>query len=399
MDQMSNRTMIAVLAVSAFIGMTAIVSFDLLMPGIAEDLGTSVAAIAQISFVMYVMGASLGLLLGPVADHYGLRRTMMFGGLVLALSCVATALSTSYWMLLVSRLPVGIGIMGAVSVAIAASRLPEDDRRKGIGWISTVVLMAAILGSPTLGMIAHYSSWRISYVVLAGVFLTITTLLWRFVPADPPWPQSRFNTSAVVRAYQPILRHSTSVFLYISDMFRGTSIWLLFIFFSAFLIQRHGLSLQQVSLVYTSIGIAYVVGTRFGNGDFRWLSLHSLYAGSTLAMLPLIFLVLSGTFSLTVSIVVLLPAMFFAGIGYPAITIMISEESRGGQGTTMMLRRAAFAASQAVAASAGGALLSLGGFSLLAYGVVAFGLCAVAVVIVAGRLAVVARVAPAPAGE
>ncbi len=81
---MSNRNMVVVLAVSAFIGMTLIVSFDLLMPQIAEDLGRDVSSIAQISMVMYVIGASVGILLGPLADHYGLRRTMMSGGVLLS---------------------------------------------------------------------------------------------------------------------------------------------------------------------------------------------------------------------------------------------------------------------------------------------------------------------------
>ena len=396
---MSNRAMIAVLAVAAFIGMTAIVSFDLLMPRIAEDMGTSVAAIAQISFVMYVMGATLGLLLGPVADHYGLKRVIMLGGLALALSCVLTALSTGYLMLLISRLPAGIGIMGAVAVAIAASRLPESERRKGIGWISSTVPLAAILGSPVLGIIAHYSHWRLSYITLALVFLAITALLWRHVPADPPWPANRFNASAVIHAYGPILRHHASLFLYLADMLRGTSTWLIWIFFSAFLVQHHGLSLQQVSFVYTTIGISYVAGTRLGNGDFRWLGLHSWFVLSTLAMLLPAMLVLSGTLGLGVSIIVMAVMTFLAGIGFPAITIMISEASRAGQGTAMMLRRAAFAASQALAASAGGALLTLGGFPMLGYGVVVFGLFSVMAIVFAGRLLASEQVRPVPAGE
>jgi MFS transporter, DHA1 family, inner membrane transport protein len=282
---------------------------------------------------------------------------------------------------------VGIGIMGAISVAIAAARLPESDRRNGIGWISTAVPMAAVLGAPVLGMIAHYGNWRLSYLTLAGVFLLIAMSIWRFVPADQARPDSRFDAAGVVQAYGPILRNPTSVFLYMSDMFRGTSTWFIWIFLSAFLVQQHGLNLQQVSMVYTSVGFAFVLGTRIGNGNFRWLSLNSLYVCSTLAMLPPAMFVLSGSFSLPLSIAGLVVVTFAAGIGFPAITIMISEASRGGQGTTMMLRRAAFSASQAVAAGLGGALLSLGGFSMLGYGVLVFGLGAAVMVVVAARVA------------
>jgi predicted MFS family arabinose efflux permease len=340
---MSNRKMVAVLALSAFIGMTAIVSFDLLMPSVAADLDTSVAAIAQITTVMYVAGALVGLSLGPVADHYGLRRTMMLAGVLLTASNIATALSTEYWMLLLSRLPVGFGIMGAVSVAIAATRLPEDERRTGIGWISSLIPLAAILGSPLLGMIAHHTSWRVSYLVLASVFALVTWLIGRYVPADPSWPATRFNAAQALVAYRPILRHSTMLLLYLVDILRTAATWSIWIFLSSFLVQVHGLSLQQVSVVYTSIGVAYVVGTRFGNGSFRWLSLPALAGSTSLAMAPFSFIVLTGGLNLTITIMFLLIYTFMAGVGFPALTIMITETTRGGQGTTMMLRRSLFA--------------------------------------------------------
>ena len=396
---MSNRKMVTILAISAFIGMTAIVSFDLMMPGIADDLGVSIAALAQISFVMYLLGATIGLLLGPVADHYGLKRTMMFGGALLAVSCIASALAVNYWMLLLSRLPVGIGIMGAVSLAIASTRLPEEHRRRGMGWIMTTVPLAAILGSPALGLIAHYSNWRLSYITLAMVLLTISLLIWRFVPADPAWPESPFESSGFLRAYTPILRDRLTVFLYISDSLRGTSTWLIFIFLSAFLVHEHGLSLQQVSVVYTSIGISYVFGTRIGNGDFQRLSLSTLYTGSTLGLTLFAILVLSGNFGLTISIPLLIAVTFLGGIGFPAMTIMISEASRGGQGTTMMLRRSMFSASQALAASTGGAMLSIGGYSLLGAGVGVFGVLAVATALAASRIEPVTQPQPAAAGK
>jgi predicted MFS family arabinose efflux permease len=396
---MSSRGLVAVLAVSAFIGMTLIVSFDLLMPLIAEELNRDVSSIAQISMVMYVVGASIGLLLGPLADHYGLRRIMMYGGVLLSLSALLTALSTGYWMLLLSRLPAGIGIMGAVGVAVAASRLPEGERRKGIGWISTTVPLAAIAGSPGLGLIAAQTNWRVSYAVLASIFLLLVFLIWRFVPADPPWPASRFNARDVIRAYDPILRHPPSVLLYLADMFRGASTWFIWIFLSAFLIQAQGFSLQQVSATYTGIGIMYVLGTRFGNGDVQSISLQWLMITSTFAMIPIGTLFLLDVINTPFALVLLGSYTFLAGIGFPALTILISEESRGGQGATLMLRRTALSASQALAAGGGGVLLASGGFSAIGLGVAISGLVAVGCGLAAIRLSADRAIQPAAAGE
>lgn len=396
---MSDRKMVLTLAAAAFIGMTAIASLNVFLPAIADEFDTTVTAVGQINTTMFIVGAALGLLLGPLADHYGLRRAMILAGLLHVLSAFATAASTEYWMLLVSRLPAGLGVLGAVSIAVAAIRLPENERRTGIGWIVTAIPLSAILGSPLLALTAHYTSWRVSYVALGLVFVLLTALVWRYVPADPSWPENRFEPVHAITAYVPILKHSVSVLLYLADILRGVTWFGFLIYLYSFFIQEHGLSLQQVSIISVTGGSAYLVGTRFGGGQVQRFSLGAIFYVSTGIMGVFGAVSLAGSLELLYTLVAVHTFAFMGGVGFPAITIMISEENRGGQGTAMMLRRVGLAVSQAVGAGAGGAFLALGSYALLGYGLGGFAVLSALVVSLAHRLAAPVKVEPAVGGE
>lgn len=392
---MSNRRMVVILAVSAVVGLTGVMSLNAFLPAIADDLGTSVSILGQVNTATFIVGALLGLMLGPLADHYGLRRTIVLAALLLVVSSFATAASTEYWMLLLSRIPAGLGVLGAVSVAIASTRLPEANRRKGIGWIVSAMPLGAILGMPALAMFAHYTTWRLSLVILGFITFVLATLLWRFVPADPPLPVTSFNPSDVLKAYRPILRHRPSVFLYLADMLRGVTWFGFLIYAASFFIQELGLTLQHFALFGVSGGTAYLIGTRFGSGSPGLLSLGVVFYGSTALMAVSGVLALSADFNLIVTLALLHAYAFMGGVGFPAITIMIAEATQGGKGTTMMLRNAGQVSSQAVGAGAGGALLATGGYSLFGFGLFGFAMLAAVAVILAARGAAVTQPYPA----
>jgi ribose transport system substrate-binding protein len=81
---MSYRNLVIVLAAVTFIDMTVVMALSPFFPNIAIELNTTVAALGQIQMATYLTGAMLGLLIGPLADHYGLRRVMIASALLLA---------------------------------------------------------------------------------------------------------------------------------------------------------------------------------------------------------------------------------------------------------------------------------------------------------------------------
>jgi MFS transporter, DHA1 family, inner membrane transport protein len=384
---MSNRKMISVLAFSSFTGITALLLMNSFLPLMAEDFGTSVAAIGQINTATYIIGAFIALIVGPLADHLGLRRTIVAVAILIGISGFATAMATGYWTLLLSRIPAGLGVLGAIAVAIAAAHLPTDERRKGIGWIISAVPLSAILGLPAFTLIAHYSNWRMSFVAL-GLLLTLTAwLLWRFVPADPPISDERFRLQSVLRAYHPLLSYPPSVFLYIADILRGLTWFGILIYLSAFFIEELGLTLQDYAGFMVIAGIAYFLGTRLGDGGLRRVSLGVLFYGATALMAVSAAIAFANPFATPVVLLLILIYGFMGGITFPSMAILISETSRAGQGTTMVLRQSGMNVSQAGGAAIGGALLVTGGYSMLGLGLAGFGVLSVVAVTLSARTA------------
>jgi MFS transporter, DHA1 family, inner membrane transport protein len=384
---MSNRSMISVLALSSFTGITALMLMNAFLPAMAEEFNTSVAAIGQINTATYIIGALIALIVGPLADHLGLRRTIVAVALLIGISGFATALASGYWTLLLSRVPAGLGVLGAIAVAIASAHLPAEERRKGIGWVISAIPLAAILGLPGFTLIAHYSSWRVAFAVL-GLSLFLTAwLLWRFVPADPPVSNSRFSLEAVLSAYRPLLSYPPSVFLYLADILRGLTWFGILIYLSAFFIDELGLTLQDYAGFMVIAGSAYFLGTRLGDGGIARISLGVLFYSSTALMAVSGAIAFINPFATPVVLLLLVVFGFMGGIAFPSMTILISETSRAGQGTTMVLRQSGVNVSQAGGAAIGGALLVVGGYSMIGLGLGGFALLSAVAVVFSARTA------------
>lgn len=396
---MENRSMVVTLALASFIGVLGMMALNPFLPAIAADLNTSVTVVGQINTAIFIVGATLGLLLGPLADHYGLRRMIVLAATLVAVGAFMTAAATGYWMLLLSRVPSGLGVLTAVSIAIASVRLPESERRRGVGWVASAVALAGIIGVPGLALIAHYSSWRISFIVFGLIVLATAALLVRFVPADPPIPTTRFEPASVVKAYAPILQHRPTLFTFLADILRGVTWFTFLIYVASYFVEGLGLTLRDFATFMAVAGLCYFAGTRFGDGRLQWISLGTLFYLSTAAMALAGALAFSGIPGVAVTMALLLLYGFMGGVGYPAITIMITEISPAGRGTTMMLRTAGLAGSQAIGAAIGGALLAFGGYALLGAGLVGFACLASVAVLLANRSATTAPLEPAVGGD
>ena len=71
------RGLIPTLALSTFVNHLNVIAWIPLLPFIAKAQGVSVSLLGQIPASMLLLSALLGLLIGPMADHYGYRRTLL----------------------------------------------------------------------------------------------------------------------------------------------------------------------------------------------------------------------------------------------------------------------------------------------------------------------------------
>jgi DHA1 family inner membrane transport protein len=158
------------------------------LPGLRADLGLTLVESGFLHTVMYVVGGTVGVFSGALADRFGRKRFALAGLVLMAAGGLAGAAAHGYHGLLASRFIEGLGFIlftvPAVPLLVAAAS--ADDRPTALSIWScymptggTAALLAAPLALATLG-------WRSLWIGLAAYTLACAVLLARYVQGAPP---------------------------------------------------------------------------------------------------------------------------------------------------------------------------------------------------------------------
>ncbi|WP_341720969.1 MFS transporter [Micromonospora sp. FIMYZ51] len=142
-----------------------------LLPQVAADLGVSVPAAGQL-VTAYMIVVTVG---GPVAAVLTRRlprRELLAGTMALAtLSAVASAMATSYPMLLTARLGSALAqaLFMAVASQVAMAAVPPERQTVAVARVFGGFALATVLGLPVGSLIGEAYGWPVTFVVVAGM--------------------------------------------------------------------------------------------------------------------------------------------------------------------------------------------------------------------------------------
>lgn len=179
------------LAIGAVLSAMALVVIDaggtnLGLPSIAVAL--QVEPSSSILFVTSYQAAVLMALLPSAAlgERFGFRRVFSAGVMMFAAAALFSALSSSFFWLLIARFVQGLGASAILALGVALLRATVSDRLLGaaVGWNATTVALAAAAG-PALGaLVLSNFSWNWLYVFELPI-CAITLLAARSLPLVP----------------------------------------------------------------------------------------------------------------------------------------------------------------------------------------------------------------------
>jgi MFS transporter, DHA1 family, multidrug resistance protein len=294
------------------------------LPGIAADLGAG-AALVQLTLGLFIGGfAVMMLACGPLADRYG-RRPVLLGGMALyVLASFACALAPSIEVLLAARFVQAIGacVGPVVGRAIVRDLYPPREAGRILGYMSSAMALAPLIGPFIGGWLELAFGWRASFWFLAlygGVLWLALRARLQETLARPL--KGALSPLPLLRNYALILKDRTFVgfMLAIALVFGALFSW---ITNSAFVVIEHfGVAPERFGIPFGAVVAGYLVGAYAGSRTGIRLGLEratgigvGVAAAAGLGLLVAGWL---GTGGLT-AIVLLMAASFFGvGIAIP----------------------------------------------------------------------------------
>ena len=362
-----GRWLVVALMAATFVNFLGTLALGPFLPQVAADLDTSVALVGQVPALVMFLAALLGLVIGPLADHYGLSRTLLLGVLAATASTLAIALAPTYAFLLAVAFAGAIGraAVQPTAQATVATRFPsEAARRHAMGQVQIGNSGAAIIGIPLLTWIAAIGNWRLAFLVLVALGVFALVILWYTLPRDEPSQEGRFELGSVLVSYLPLLRHTQTLSLILATLISTIGAWAVWSYLAAFLVEVHGFSVHDVGWVYLFGGGGVMVGTmlsatRIGAAPRALMIVSRVLSGLLFAcaMIPPLPGVAVVAF---VSVAMVLMGMY----GVPSLMVL-NAETPAGRATTMTLNHSAITLGNALGGVVGGIALSLGGYAAL----------------------------------
>jgi predicted MFS family arabinose efflux permease len=178
---------------------------------IARSFGTS-SGTAGLVVTFAQIGYALGLaLLVPLGDLLTRRWLVPAVLLVTAGGLVVSASAPDIGVLIAVGLVVGAGSVAAqILVPMAASLADEEHRGHVVGVVMSGLLIGILLARTVSGVVAQASSWRVVYVMAAGMTAVLSVVLARLLPSEQPRQHIGYGTllRSVARllATEPVLR-------------------------------------------------------------------------------------------------------------------------------------------------------------------------------------------------
>ncbi|MER7247511.1 MFS transporter [Kribbella sp. NPDC000426] len=173
----AGALLVAATVLASMVGFIDAYMINVAIPAIGRDLEIGVSELQWVLTGYLVTVASLLLLAGALADHFGWRRILVAGLIVMLVASLCCAAAPNGGALIAARVVQGAGgaLVVPSSLALLNGTLRSVDRAKGIGVWAGLSTLGTTLGPYGGGWLIDHGSWR--YVFLLNVPL-IAAGLW-----------------------------------------------------------------------------------------------------------------------------------------------------------------------------------------------------------------------------
>jgi DHA1 family bicyclomycin/chloramphenicol resistance-like MFS transporter len=294
-----------VLGLTIAVGAFAI---DMYIPGfaaIARDLKTDPGTV-ELSMTSFFVALAIGqVIYGPVSDALGRKGPTFVGLGIFAVASVGAAFAPTIGILIVSRFFQGLGAAATAVIPMAVIRDeytgPDAARLLSLAMLALSVspILAPVFG----GLLVQYTSWRLIFVVLIIITLTVVVMVWKMLPETlPPAQRVSGRPLAILTTYGRLLRNRNFILAVLFSFISGSPFVVVTlhhvpptifgILFALHAIALIGLS-QFNAPMMRRFGVRPLIGGGTGALAAASLLLAALVFGGMTALWPLILLTIT----------------------------------------------------------------------------------------------------------
>ncbi|MFE2180675.1 MFS transporter [Streptomyces sp. NPDC059455] len=185
--------------VSVMLGIFAIVTTEILPIGLLTSIGSSFTVSDGMAGLMMTMPGFLAAVAAPlvtaVTARFDRRLMLCAFMLLLALANFLAAAAPDYWLVLTSRIMVGITIGGfwSIGAGLAERLVPPASVGRATAVIFSAVPLGSVLGVPTGTLIGDLAGWRTAFTVMGALTVGVLVMLLLLVPPLPPVQTTRLS--------------------------------------------------------------------------------------------------------------------------------------------------------------------------------------------------------------
>ena len=267
---------------------------NMLIPSYAairQEFNIPEALIAIPDAFFVLISAFFALLWGYWADKIDRGKVLLVGAFSWTLGMLLTAFSTSYLMLIISRVSsgAGLGCVLPVGYSIISDAIPAEERS---GWFGTLAILSSISNGAGQGLSSFLGpilTWRFPFLLLSGISVIVIFILFlvkipqRGASEDELLDLIELNLEYSYRISREdlavIVRKKTNFYLIIQGFFSIIPGTVLVYFTTSMLTLQYfnqipaEIRLQTSTIFAGMIGVGYLVGNavfaRLGDVLFR----------------------------------------------------------------------------------------------------------------------------------
>ncbi|MFF1711139.1 MFS transporter [Streptomyces sp. NPDC058268] len=246
--------------IAVMLGIFSIVTTEILPIGLLTPIGESFGISDGTAGLMMTLPGIIAAVAAPTVTvttgRVDRRRMLRALILVLALANFLAALAPAYWLMMVSRVLVGlvIGAFWSIGSGLASRLVPEAQAGRATAVIFSAVPLGSVLGVPAGTLLGQLAGWHAVFVVMGVLTLAVLAAL---VVTVPPLPAQHVTHLAVLRSLlgTPRVRVGvTATFLIVTAHF-GT-----YTYVTPFLAEVTHAGPRTITLFLLAYGAAGVLG-------------------------------------------------------------------------------------------------------------------------------------------